>query len=106
MNRLAEICIKPGSTLIITGCIRNAKIKPEIGSTLILNNGGKIEKHHIDPKYMGGDSRGELIELDAAYHQMITNEFRRLQPYKTIRLDDATRHSIMRQVYMKYPLPY
>ena len=48
MNRLAEIRIQSGSTLIINGCIRNAHIKPEVGSTIILNNGGKIITHHND----------------------------------------------------------
>lgn len=48
MNRLAEIRIKPGSTLIVNGTIRNANIKPEPGSTLILNNGGRIITHTLD----------------------------------------------------------
>lgn len=42
MNHLAEIRIKSGATLVINGCIRNANIKPEVGSTIILNNGGLI----------------------------------------------------------------
>ena len=48
MSHLAEIRIKSGATLVIDGCIRNANIKPEVGSTLILNNGGKIITHHSD----------------------------------------------------------
>ncbi len=48
MNRLAEIRIKPSSTLIVNGTIHNANIKPEPGSTLILNNGGKIITHRSD----------------------------------------------------------
>lgn len=48
MNRLAEIRIKPGSSLIVNGTIRNANIKPEPGSTLILNNGGRIITHSKD----------------------------------------------------------
>lgn len=48
MNRLAEIRIKPGSKLIVTGTIRNANIKPEPGSTLILNDGGRIITHAKD----------------------------------------------------------
>jgi hypothetical protein len=48
MNRLAEIRIKPGSTLIVNGTIRNANIKPEPSSTLILNNGGRIITHSKD----------------------------------------------------------
>ena len=48
MNRLAEIRIKPGATLIVNGTIRNANIRPEPGSTLILNNGGRIITHSKD----------------------------------------------------------
>lgn len=48
MNHLAEIHIKPGSTLIIDGCIRNAQIKAEVGSTIILNDGGKIITYQDD----------------------------------------------------------
>jgi hypothetical protein len=46
------------------------------------NKAGKIELHHIEPKYLGGDPKGALAPLDAAYHQQITNEFRRLAPYR------------------------
>lgn len=66
---------------------------------------GHLEWHHIDPKYMGGNPNGKLIQLDGAYHQMITNEFRIIQPYGIRKLDESIRNSIMKQVYMKYPLP-
>ncbi len=48
MTRLAEIRVKPGSTLIVEGCIRNANLKMEPGSTLIIDNGGKIITHKLD----------------------------------------------------------
>lgn len=48
MNRLAEIRIKSGSTLIVEGVIRNANIQAEPGSTIILNNGGQIITHKND----------------------------------------------------------
>ena len=48
MNRLAEIRIKSGSTLIVEGIIRNANIQAEPGSTIILNNGGQIITHKND----------------------------------------------------------
>ena len=38
---------------------------------------GKIEQHHIKPKNVGGDPKGQTVPLDAAYHQKITSEFRR-----------------------------
>src|SRR5690606_26361734 len=40
------------------------------------NKAGKIEQHHITPKYLGGDPKGPTVPLDAAYHQQITNAFR------------------------------
>ena len=66
---------------------------------------GYYEDHHIDPQYMGGSPKGKVIELDGAYHQMITNEFRKLQPYGLDKLDETARNNYMRKVYLKYPLP-
>lgn len=54
---------------------------------------------------MGGASNGKLIQIDAAYHQMITNEFRSKHPFGIGPLDDNVRRRIMQKVYMKYPLP-
>ena len=67
---------------------------------------GKFELHHIEPKYMGGDPNGQLIKLDASYHQMITNEFRSLYPYKRTPINMNLRIDYMNQVYRKFPLPY
>lgn len=66
---------------------------------------GKIEEHHIDPLYLGGAKNGPTVPLDAAYHQLITNEFRRLAPYGSEVPSAARVREIMRQVYEKYPLP-
>ena len=66
---------------------------------------GHMQWHHIDPKYMGGARNGKLIQIDAAYHQMITNEFRKWQSYGLDKLEESARRSIMQKVYMKYPLP-
>jgi hypothetical protein len=33
---------------------------------------GKIEQHHVTPKYLGGDPKGPTVPIDAAYHQEIT----------------------------------
>jgi hypothetical protein len=67
---------------------------------------GKLHDHHIDLKYMGGDASGPTVEIDAAYHQWITNEFRRewkygQGPMKSVEARQAT----MAKVYAKYPLP-
>jgi hypothetical protein len=69
------------------------------------NKAGKIEKHHVTPKYMGGDPKGSTVPLDAAYHQMITNEFRRLHPYGAEPPSPEQVQQIMEQVYQQFPLP-
>ena len=47
----------------------------------------------------------ERVSWDAAYHQMITNEFRKQYKYNLGPLEEAVRHNYMRDVYTKYPLP-
>ena len=67
---------------------------------------GHMQWHHVEPIYMGGVRNGKLIQIDAAYHQMLTNEFRSHHPFGTKKiLDESVRRSIMQKVYMKYPLP-
>ena len=69
------------------------------------NKAGKIEMHHIHPKYIGGDPYGETVPLDAAYHQMITNEFRNNWRYGQGVPPYRKQMEIMKEVYKKYPLP-
>lgn len=69
------------------------------------NKAGKFEDHHEDPKYMGGDPKGPTRRIDAAYHQDITNEFRRHHGYGLGNLPEAQRKLIMDEVYKKFPLP-
>ena len=65
------------------------------------------ELHHVVPKYLGGAKNGETVALRPAYHQLITNEFRRLAPYgQQIERSAAEVGRIVEQVYSKYPLPY
>lgn len=66
---------------------------------------GKTELHHIVPKYFGGDSKGLVVPLDAAYHQVITNEFRRLYPYGQHPPSLEQLGKILESVYNKCPLP-
>jgi RHS repeat-associated protein len=67
---------------------------------------GRIETHHIVPKYLGGGPTGPSVRIDAAYHQMITNAFRKLWPYGTGELPSAQRLlQILRDVYSRFPLP-
>ncbi len=71
--------------------------------TLYLKKAGKFEMHHIFPKFLGGPENGELSRIPAAYHQLITNEFRTL----TKNYNDFSRSAddLMQEVYSKFPLP-
>ena len=66
---------------------------------------GKVQQHHVVPRYLGGAANGRTVPLDAAYHQQITNEFRRLWPYGQGTPTAQQLERIMQQVYEKYPLP-
>jgi hypothetical protein len=67
---------------------------------------GRIEQHHITPQYLGGAKDGPLAPLDAAYHQQVTNEFRKQWGYGIGKPQDANDlRRIMDNVYGKYPLP-
>lgn len=66
---------------------------------------GRIELHHIEPQYLGGAKDGLRVPIDASYHQVITNEFRTIQPYGLGPVNVTQRIDIMNQVYKKYPLP-
>lgn len=57
-----------------------------------------------DPRYQ--ELLRRLIKLDGAYHQMITNEFRRIHGYGSGYLDITNRYRYMNDVYKKFPLPY
>jgi hypothetical protein len=70
---------------------------------------GRIHLHHVVPKYLGGAQSGKVVAIDAAYHQLITNEFRTLWSYQMTSQgllptsDQLAR--IMITVYTKYPIP-
>jgi hypothetical protein len=69
------------------------------------NKAGKIEEHHIDPKYLGGDPKGPTVPIDAAYHQVITNEFRANWGYGQPIPTNNQLQIIKSNVYTKFPLP-
>lgn len=69
------------------------------------NKAGKIENHHPIPKYLGGDKNQDLVPLDAAYHQQITNEFRKEAPYGSAKPNPERLNEILDNVYSKFPLP-
>jgi len=64
----------------------------------------KVHQHHVDPIYMGGARDGMQVPVDAAYHQLITNEFRSLHPYGKTILSAEERLRIAREVYRRVPL--
>jgi RHS repeat-associated protein len=67
---------------------------------------GKFQEHHIIPQYLGGATDGATARIPAAYHQLITNEFRALAPYgQKIQRTAEEVGRILQQVYSKYPLP-
>jgi RHS repeat-associated protein len=67
---------------------------------------GRFNLHHVEPKYLGGAPDGELVRLNAAYHQLITNMFRQLAPYgQNIQRSQEEIKRILSQVYSKFPLP-
>jgi len=65
----------------------------------------KTELHHVTPKYLGGAVNGPMTRIDAAYHQLITNEFRSLWPYGGPKPSAEELARIMAEVYGKLPLP-
>lgn len=69
------------------------------------NKAGKTELHHITPKYLGGAKNGPRVPLDGAYHQQITNAFRKLRPYGKPKPTEAELNIILEKVYSQFPLP-
>ena len=67
--------------------------------------GGPLQQHHIHPRYLGGPNNGPTVPLDPAYHQLITNEFRKHHGYGHGMPDLQQALKIMMLVYSKYPLP-
>jgi hypothetical protein len=62
--------------------------------------------HHYTPQYMGGNMNGLQYEINASYHQYITNEFRQLWAYGKNRMPSPQElNYILEQVYLKYPIP-
>ena len=65
----------------------------------------RIEYHHVHPKYLVGHDDGMIVPIDAAYHQMITNEFRIKWGYGKGAAPAWLSEKIMHEVYDKYPIP-
>jgi RHS repeat-associated protein len=72
---------------------------------------GRFENHHNQPGYLGGPKNGPTTNLNAGYHQNITNEFRKYAPYRgdkgyTGPLSPEQVVRVMQKVYDKYPLSW
>jgi ABC-type Zn uptake system ZnuABC Zn-binding protein ZnuA len=63
------------------------------------------QMHHPIPQYLGGKADQDLVELEAPYHQLITNAFRKLAPYGQEPPNSLSVQNIVNQVYSQYPLP-
>jgi hypothetical protein len=66
---------------------------------------GKIEKHHVKPEYIFGKNKEPIDKVNAAYHQLITNEFRKEVPYGTGPLSAKDATKTLKKVYDQLPLP-
>jgi len=60
--------------------------------------------HHVIPRYIGGLNNWIQVHIPAAYHQLLTNEFRRLWPYGKGRPPAERAAEIVQEVLSKYPL--
>jgi RHS repeat-associated protein len=88
----------PSSTRNIEALVRQAQQQyPKLA--------GMIHEHHIYPKYLGGDPKGPVVYIDAAYHQLITNAIRARFPYGQGPYDPAQVAKGLEEVYRMYPLP-
>lgn len=65
---------------------------------------GKWNLHHIIPKYLGGATNGEVVNIPAAYHQLITNLFRQLWPYGGAQPSPQQLEEILNEVYSQLPI--
>ncbi len=67
----------------------------------------KKQWHHLIPKYLGGSVSGPKVRINSAYHQKITNAFRREWRYGNPagKPDPAELERILDRVYTEFPLP-
>jgi RHS repeat-associated protein len=66
---------------------------------------GKMQWHHPNPKYLGGDPDQPLVLLEAPYHQLITTAFRQGYAYGQDVPPANTVVNLDTTVYSQYPLP-
>ena len=84
------------------GCYDDDDI--ERAKRLYPNKSNIEERHHIIPIYLGGAPNGPTVLLNGAYHQLITNAFRRLWPYGQGKPTADQLQRILKKVYDEYPI--
>ncbi|MGD0510742.1 MAG: RHS repeat-associated core domain-containing protein, partial [Candidatus Micrarchaeaceae archaeon] len=78
----------------------------EMANKKYQNKAGCVEVHHIIPKYLGGSNEASnLVEIPAAYHQLITNAFRNAYKYGQVQPGEELLIQILQEVYESIPLP-
>lgn len=63
------------------------------------------QNHHLVPIYLGGARDGVTYRLQSAYHQAITQEFRRQWSYGSTKPNGDQLRQILLDVYSRYPIP-
>jgi hypothetical protein len=63
------------------------------------------QEHHFIPIYLGGPKTGVTYQLQSAYHQAMTQEFRRQWGYGQGHPRPERLQQILINVYSKYPIP-
>ncbi len=63
------------------------------------------QEHHFIPIYLGGSRTGPTYRLQSAYHQTITQEFRRQWGYGQGQPRPERLQQIILEVYSRYPIP-
>ena len=103
-------------TELAFACVKTGLIDKNQFNRIVINadkmypkKAGKLENHHIIPKFMGGLERGPTVLIPASYHQLITNAFRREfskekgLSSKNLLQEEAER--IMKKIYGTFQLP-
>lgn len=102
-----EIVTNPGGgygredLLYLRGVLDAHASRPDLLST---NQG--MQLHHVQPRFLGGGNN--VVQIDSAYHQLITNAFRAATQNHTINATNSTPaqiRTIMDNVYSQYPIP-
>jgi RHS repeat-associated protein len=75
----------------------------ELAKQLYPKLANTCQMHHPLPQYLGGAADQDLVPLDGAYHQLITNAFRQQIPYGST-FTPAQVQAAWNQVYSQYPI--